>query len=100
VATSSGDEGPYCLLARVHPDIERVELVTAAGENMQVPVYDSALFPEVRFAALLVPREHLAPASVSDRPERLAYLAQMRAHCALPRQIRCLAGVPDCAGRC
>jgi hypothetical protein len=57
VATSGGDEGPYCLLARVHPDIERVELVTAAGENMQVPVYDSALFPEVRFAALLVPRE-------------------------------------------
>jgi hypothetical protein len=57
VSTGGSDEGPYCLLARVHPDIGRVELVTAAGKNMHVPVYDSAHFPGVRFAALLVPRE-------------------------------------------
>jgi hypothetical protein len=57
VSTGGSDEGPYCLLARVHPDIGRVELVTAAGEIMHVPVYDSARFPDVRFAALLVPRE-------------------------------------------
>ena len=57
VSTGGSDEGPYCLLARVHPDIERVELVTAAGEIMHMPVYDSADFPEVRFATLLVPRE-------------------------------------------
>jgi hypothetical protein len=57
VSTGGSDEGPYCLLARVHPDIGRVELVTAAGEVMHVPVYDSARFLDVRFAALLVPRE-------------------------------------------
>ncbi len=57
VSTGGGDEGPYCLLARVHRDIQRVELLTAAGEIMSVPVYDSADFPEVRFAALLVPRD-------------------------------------------
>jgi hypothetical protein len=57
VSTGGSDEGPYCLLARVHPDIGRVELVTAAGESMHVPVYNSAHFPDVRFAALLVPRE-------------------------------------------
>jgi hypothetical protein len=32
VSTGGGDEGPYCLLARVHPDIRRVELMTAAGK--------------------------------------------------------------------
>jgi hypothetical protein len=57
VSTGGSDESPYCLLARVHPDIGRVELATAAGEIMHVPVYDSARFPDVRFAALLVPRE-------------------------------------------
>ena len=57
VSTGGSDEGPYCLLARVHPHIRRVELATAAGESLDVPVYDSADFPEVRFAALLVPRE-------------------------------------------
>jgi hypothetical protein len=57
VSTGGSDEGPYCLLARVHPSIRRVELATAAGESLDVPVYDSADFPEVRFAALLVPRE-------------------------------------------
>jgi hypothetical protein len=57
VSTGGGDEGPYCLLARVHPDIRRVELVTAAGDSLDVLVYDSTDFPEVRFAALLVPRE-------------------------------------------
>jgi hypothetical protein len=57
VSTGGSDEGPYCLLARVHPDIGRVELVTAAGGIMHVPVYDSARFPDVRFAAVLVSRE-------------------------------------------
>lgn len=57
VSTGGSGEGPYCLLARVHPSIRRVELATAAGESLDVPVYDSAGFPEVRFAALLVPRE-------------------------------------------
>lgn len=57
VSTGGGDEGPYCLLARVHPSIRRVGLATAAGEVLDVPVYDSGDFPEVRFAALLVPRE-------------------------------------------
>jgi len=39
------------------PDIRRVELTTAAGETMNVAVYDMDDFPEVRSAALLVPRE-------------------------------------------
>lgn len=57
VSTGGSDEGPYCLLARVHPGIRRVELATAAGKSLDVPVYDSTDFPEVRFAALLVPRD-------------------------------------------
>jgi len=57
ISTGGGDQGPYSLLARVHPDIKRVELTTADGEILNVPLYDSADFPEVRFAALLVPRD-------------------------------------------
>jgi hypothetical protein len=57
VSTGASDEGPYAILARVHPDIRRVELTTADGEIMNVPVYGSADLQEVRFAALLVPRE-------------------------------------------
>ena len=51
VSTGGSDGSPYCLLARVHPTIRRVELITTAGQDMDVPVYDSAGFPEVRFAA-------------------------------------------------
>ena len=57
VSAGGSDEGPYALLARVHPDIRRVELTTADGEIKNVPVYGSADFQEVRFAALLVPRD-------------------------------------------
>jgi hypothetical protein len=57
VSTGGSDEGPYCLLARVHPDIRRVQLATAAGDIMNIPVYDADDFREVRFAALLVPRD-------------------------------------------
>jgi hypothetical protein len=73
VSTGGDDEGPYTLLARVHPDIWRVELTTADGEIMNVPVYNSADFPEVRFAALLVPRDlHLdAVTGFSDGGEEL-----------------------------
>lgn len=73
VSTGGGDEGPYCLLARVHPDIRRVELRTANGKIMNVPLYDSAEFPEVHFAALLVPRDlHLdSVIGFNDRSEEL-----------------------------
>ena len=57
VSTGGGDEGPYCLLARVHPDIRRVAVTTEAGKTMNMPVHDAPDFPEVRFAALLVPRD-------------------------------------------
>jgi hypothetical protein len=57
VSTGGGGEGPYCLLARVHPDIRRVAVTTEAGEIMNMPVYDAPDFPEVRFAVLLVPRD-------------------------------------------
>ena len=74
VSTGGSDEGPYCLLARVHPDIRQVELATAAGESLDVPVYDSADFPQVRFAALLVPHELRLDfvAGVGDRGEELS----------------------------
>ena len=57
VSTGGGDEGPYCILARVHPGIRRVAVTTEAGEVMDVPLYDAPDFPEVRFAVLLVPRD-------------------------------------------
>jgi hypothetical protein len=57
VSTGGGDEGPYCLLARVHPDIRRVAVTTEAGKTMNMPVHDAPDFPEVRCAALLVPRD-------------------------------------------
>jgi hypothetical protein len=61
VSTGGGDEGPYCILVRVHPDIRRVAVTTEAGETLNMPVYDAPDFPEVRFAVLLVPRDlHLA----------------------------------------
>jgi hypothetical protein len=73
VSTGGGGEGPYALLARVHPDIRRVELTTADGEIMNVPVYDSPDFQEVRFATLLVPRDlHLdSVTGFSDGAEEL-----------------------------
>jgi hypothetical protein len=51
------DESPRTLLARVHPVIRRAELRTTGGEITDVPVYDSEDFPEIRFAALLLPRD-------------------------------------------
>jgi hypothetical protein len=61
VSTGGGDEGPYCLLVRVDPQVRRVAVTTEAGQAMNLPVHDAPDFPEVRFAALLVPRDlHLA----------------------------------------
>jgi hypothetical protein len=57
VSTGGGDEGPYCILARVHPDIRSVAVTTEAGGAMNMTVYDAPDFPEVRFAVLLVPRD-------------------------------------------
>jgi hypothetical protein len=57
VRAGGGAEGPYCLLVRVHPDVRRVAVTTAAGSSLNLPAHDAAEFPEVRFAALLVPRD-------------------------------------------
>jgi hypothetical protein len=57
VSACGGAEGPYCLLARVHPDVRRVAVTTAAGGSLNLPVHDAAEFPEARFAALPVPRD-------------------------------------------
>jgi hypothetical protein len=57
VSTGGGDEGPYCILVRVHPGIRRVAVTTEAGETLSMAVYDAPDFPEVRFAVLLVPRD-------------------------------------------
>jgi hypothetical protein len=57
VTTGGGDEGPRSLLARVDPSVRRVELRVQGGTTLEVPVYDCADVPEVRFASVLVPRE-------------------------------------------
>lgn len=57
VTTGGSEEGPRVLLARVHPDVRRVVLTARDGAAMEVPIYDCAEVPEVRFASLLLPRD-------------------------------------------
>ena len=57
VSTGGSEEGPRAFLARVHPDVRRLELRTQDGGTSDVPLYDCPEVPEVRFAALLLPRE-------------------------------------------
>ena len=59
VTTSGSEEGPRALLARVDPKVRRVELRVHDGSTRNVPLYDCAEIPEVRFAALLLPRAEL-----------------------------------------
>jgi hypothetical protein len=57
VSTSGSEEGPRALLARVAPAVRRLELRAKKGATMDVPLFDCDGIPEVRFAALLLPRE-------------------------------------------
>lgn len=57
VSTSGSEEGPRVLLARVHPDVRRLVLSAASGDDVDVPLYDQPAIPEVRFASLLLPRD-------------------------------------------
>jgi hypothetical protein len=57
VSTSGSEEGPRALLARVDPAVRRLELRTKKGGTMDVPLFDCPDVPEVRFAALLLPRD-------------------------------------------
>jgi hypothetical protein len=57
VSTSGSEEGPWALLARVDPAVRRLELTTMNGDTMDVPIFDCPDIPEVRFAALLLPRD-------------------------------------------
>src|SRR5262247_2898260 len=59
VTTSGSEEGPRALLARMDPKVRRLELRVHDGSTRDVPLYDCAEIPEVRFAALLLPREEL-----------------------------------------
>ena len=59
VSTSGSEEGPRALLARVDPKVRRLELRVHDGSTSNVPLYDCAEISEVRFAALLLPREDL-----------------------------------------
>ena len=59
VTTSGSEEGPRALLGRVDPSVRRLELRVHDGGTRKVPLYDCAEIPEVRFAALLLPREEL-----------------------------------------
>ena len=57
VSTGGSEEGPRALLARVAPAVRRLELRTRDGGTMDVPLFDCPDIPEVRFAALLFPRD-------------------------------------------
>jgi len=59
VTTNGSEEGPRALLGRVDPTVRRLELRVHDGSTRKVPLYDCAEVPEVRFAALLLPREEL-----------------------------------------
>jgi hypothetical protein len=58
VSTSGSEEGPRALLARVHPSVRRLELRSGGGTRA-VPLFDCPEIPEVRFGALLLPRDSL-----------------------------------------
>jgi hypothetical protein len=57
VSTGGSEEGPRALLTRVDPAVKRLSLSTNDGRTMDVPLYDCPEVPEVRFAALLLPRD-------------------------------------------
>jgi hypothetical protein len=59
VTTSGSEEGPRALLGRVHPSVRRLVLRVHDGGTRNVPLFECAEIPEVRFAALLLPREAL-----------------------------------------
>jgi hypothetical protein len=59
VSTSGSEEGPRALLGRVAPTVRRLELRVHDGSTRSVPLYDCPEIPEVRFAAVLLPREEL-----------------------------------------
>ena len=59
VTTSGSEEGPRALLGRVDPTVRRLVLRVHDGTRKKVPLYDCAEIREVRFAALLLPREEL-----------------------------------------
>ena len=56
VSTGGSEEGPRALLARVDPAVRRLELRTRDG-TVDVPLFDCPDIPEVRFGALLLPRD-------------------------------------------
>jgi hypothetical protein len=57
VSTGGSEEGPRALLARVDPAVRRLELRAHKGTTIDVPLFDCPDIPEVRFAAVLLPRE-------------------------------------------
>jgi hypothetical protein len=57
VSTGGSEEGPRALLARVDPAVQRLELRTQDGGVVDVPLFDCPDVPEVRFAAMLLPRD-------------------------------------------
>jgi hypothetical protein len=57
ISTGGSDEGPRVLLGRVHPDVQRLVLTTAHGDELDVPLYGHPDVPGIRFAAMLLPRD-------------------------------------------
>ena len=54
VGIGGGGQGPSYFEGCTHTDIMRVTVTTLAGDTIDVPLYDSVDFPEVRFAVLVV----------------------------------------------
>ena len=65
VTTNGSEEGPRALLGRVDPTVRRLELRVHDGGTRNVPLYDCAQVPEVRFAALLLPRQELLDSGIT-----------------------------------
>jgi hypothetical protein len=68
VSSGGRDEGPYRIDVRVPPEVARVTVTAADGTVLEMPLYDCAAIPGVRFGLLLVPRDL-----------RLAYVAAFKA---------------------
>lgn len=56
---SGGVNEPRSFYGYVHPRIRRLTLTVRDGGSVDVPLYDCPDFPEVRFAALVIPGDLL-----------------------------------------
>ena len=79
---SGGDStGPYEVDVRVPPQVRAVVVTTADGDVLEMPLHDSAAFPEVRFGLLLLDRDlHLVHVTAFDGDGRQLDQFDLRVH--------------------